>query len=261
VSELQDFLNRIGALLEVDSDFGPATERAVKEVQELAKLPVTGIAGQATWDWLESQPLPSPHLSTTDVTFVVREEVGSREFYDRVTAFPHCPGEESGVTIGIGYDLRFQGPGNFEADWQEELPREVLATLRPHLGEMGSSDAVTALQSIKIPFHAAWTVFTKRTLPRYIGVTRTAYPQFGELPDGCRGVLASLIYNRGASMDGERRREMRAIREHLEARALLKVADEIEAMKRLWPNSKGLRDRRDREAALWRNGLSEAGLT
>jgi hypothetical protein len=74
-------------------------------------------------------------------------------------------------------------------------------------------------------------------------------------------VLASLIYNRGASMDGDRRREMRAIREHLEARALLKVADEIEAMKRLWPNSKGLRDRRDREAALWRNGLSEAGLT
>jgi hypothetical protein len=54
---------------------------------------------------------------------------------------------------------------------------------------------------------------------------------------------------------------MRAIREHLEARALLKVADEIEAMKRLWPNSKGLRDRRDREAALWRKGLSEAGLT
>lgn len=262
VKELQDLLNRIGALLEVDGDFGQATERAVKEAQELAKLPVTGIADPATWTWLEAQPLPSPDLSTADVTFVAREEVGSREYYDQVTAFPHFPGERSGVTIGIGYDLKFQGPDNFEADWGGELRSEELENLRPYLGKQGNSEATAALKSIKIPFPTAWRIFAKCTLPQYIIQTQSTYSQFGNLPDGCRGVLVSLVYNRGTDMDmnDERRREMRAIKAHLAAHDLTKVAEEIETMKRLWPDSRGLRDRRDREAALWRRGLKEAGL-
>ena len=84
VFELQDLLNRVGALLVEDGKFGKGTERAVKEAQEMAGLPVTGVADQATWDWLEAQPLPSPDLSTSDVTFVVREEVGSRDYYEKV---------------------------------------------------------------------------------------------------------------------------------------------------------------------------------
>jgi hypothetical protein len=261
VKLLQDLLNRVGALLEVDGDFGRATERAVKEAQELARLPVTGIADPATWAWLETQPLPSPVLSTGDVTFVVREEVGSREYYDQVTAFPHFPGEKSGVTIGVGYDLRFQGPDNFEADWRGELRSEELDKLRPYLGKRGTEAAIAALKSIKIPFATSWRVFTKCTLPRYVIQTQSIYPQFGDLPDGCRGVLVSLVYNRGADLDlnDDRRREMRAIKAHLAARNLTRVAEEIEAMKRLWPNSRGLCDRRDREAALWRKGLQEAG--
>jgi hypothetical protein len=164
------------------------------------------------------------------------------------------------VTIGIGYDLRFQGPNNFEADWEGELRPEDLEKLRPYLGMMGSSGAVAALKSIKVSFPTAWRVFTKCILPRYVAQTRSAYPQFDELPDGCQRVLASLVYNRGTDMDGDRRREMRAIKAHLAARDFTKVATEIEAMKRLWPDSRGLRERRDREADLWRNGLQEAGL-
>jgi len=70
----------------------------------------------------------------------------------------------------------------------------------------------------------------------------------------------SLVYNRGPEMSGDRRREMKAIQVHLAAGDFSEVAVEIEAMKRLWPNSRGLRDRRDREAGLWRKGLEEAGL-
>ena len=260
VNELQDLLNRIGALLTVDGDFGEATERAVKEAQALARLPVTGIADLPTWDWLETQPTPSPDLSTSDVTFIVREEVGSRKYYDQITAFPHFPGEASGVTIGIGYDLKYQGPDNFEEDWGLELRPEDLQKLRPYLGKDGSSGAVAALKSIIITFPTAWRVFTKCSLPRYVGQTRSAYPQFITLPDGCRGVLVSLVYNRGTAMDGERRKEMKAIQAHLAAHDFTKVATEIEAMKRLWPNSQGLKDRRDREVILWNKGLQSAGL-
>jgi hypothetical protein len=194
------------------------------------------------------------------VTVVVREEVGGRDYYETVTAYPHFPGAESGVTIGIGYDLRFQGPDNFEADWEGALSPEIIEDLRPCLGKKGSLDVVAALGGIRIPFPAAWRVFTKSTLPRYVDQTRSAYPQFGGLPDGCRGALVSLVYNRGTALSGESRREMKAIQFRLSTGDFPGVAAEIEAMKRLWPNSQGLRDRRDREAELWRKGLEEAGL-
>lgn len=38
--------------LVVDGDFGPATEEAVKQFQESAGLPVTGVVDTATWDAL-----------------------------------------------------------------------------------------------------------------------------------------------------------------------------------------------------------------
>lgn len=260
VNDLQDLLNRIGSLLAVDGDFGSGTERAVKEAQDLAGLPVTGIADPETWAWLEAQPVPSPDLSTSDVTFVVLQEVGGREYYDRVTMFPHFPGGGSGVTIGIGYDLRYQGAGNLQSDWIEELGAEDLDKLRPYVGVKGSQEAVEALRSIQVPFQAAWMVFTKRTLPRYINETRSAYPQLDLLPDGCRGALVSLVYNRGTDMAGDSRSEMKTIQSCLIENRLARVADEIEAMKRLWPGSRGLRERREREADLWRKGLREAGL-
>ena len=61
-------------------------------------------------------------------------------------------------------------------------------------------------------------------------------------------------------MEGDNRREMSAISAHLATRNFAKVAEEIEAMKRLWPDSKGLCERRDREVVLWRRGLEEAEL-
>src|SRR3546814_18096232 len=54
VQILQHRLNRIGALLDCDGDFGSVTEGAVKEAQQRAGLPATGIADAATWAWLEA---------------------------------------------------------------------------------------------------------------------------------------------------------------------------------------------------------------
>ena len=258
VEDLQRLLNRVGALLEVDGDFGPATERAVRDAQAEAGLPETGIADQATWDWLEARPEPSPDLPTEAVTFIVREEVGSRAFYERHTAMPHFPGVDSGVTIGIGYDLRFQAPEDFERDWALELTAEQMDLLRPHLGRKGSQEAVNALMAIRIPFRSALRVFCKASLPRAVEDTRRTYTGFDSLPPLCRGALVSLVYNRGAKLDGERRREMAAIKEHIENGEFDRVAAEFEAMKRLWPNAEGLRTRRDKEADLWRKGFESA---
>src|SRR3546814_6955875 len=82
----------IGALLDCDGDFGSVTEGAVKEAQQRAGLPATGIADAATWAWLEAQPEPSDSIPVEAVTFIVTEEVGGRQFYDRHVAMPHFPG-------------------------------------------------------------------------------------------------------------------------------------------------------------------------
>lgn len=256
VQLLQHRLNRIGALLSCDGDFGGGTEAAVKEAQELAGLPVTGVADAATWAWLESLPEPSDSLPTEAVVFIVSEEVGGRKYYDRHVAMPHFPGEASGVTIGVGYDLRFQEPTDFEADWADTLTPAQMTALRPHLGKKGSKAACDALGDLRIPFPAAWRVFVKRALPRAIEQTERCFGSLDALPPLCRGVLVSLVYNRGSDLSGDSRREMLAIKQHLAAGRRDAVAGEIESMKRLWPASEGLRQRRDREAEMWRRGLA-----
>lgn len=256
VQILQHRLNRIGALLDCDGEFGAGTEAAVKEAQQLAGLPVTGIADAATWHWLEALPEPSDRIPVEAVTFIVSEEVGGRRFYERHVAMPHFPGAASGVTIGVGYDLRFQEAAAFEADWHGILTPAQMAALHPHLGKPGSPAACRALADLRIPFSAAWQVFVKRALPRAVEQTERCYGALDPLPPLCRGVLVSLVYNRGTDLSGNSRREMRAIQQHLAAGLREAVAGEIESMKRLWPDSAGLRKRRDREAEMWRRGLA-----
>ncbi len=255
VRKLQDLLNRIGSLLGLDGDFGNGTKGAVEAAQREAEVPLTGEADEATWEWLEAQPEPSGELSCEGVTFIVKEEVSSRAYYDKFVTKPHFPGTESGVTIGVGYDLRFQDE-SFENDWASDLTAAQIDRLRPWLGKKGSKEAVAGLADIRVPFRSAWRIFTKRTLPKFIGQTRGAYQTLDDLPGLRKATLVSLVYNRGASMGGDSRREMREIRDALAAEQPEKVSEILESMKRLWPDSEGLRKRRDHEAALWRRGLA-----
>lgn len=69
VEMLQRTLNQrlnLAPGLSVDGDFGPATETVVRQFQESASLPVTGIADAALWKALgpvaEPQPVPAPEI-------------------------------------------------------------------------------------------------------------------------------------------------------------------------------------------------------
>jgi hypothetical protein len=76
------------------------------------------------------------------------------------------------------------------------------------------------------------------------------------------GMLVSLVYNRGTSMIDSRnspgnRKEMRDIQAAVAAGRFAEVPAALRSMKRLWPNLKGLRDRREHEALLFEQGLAE----
>lgn len=269
VETLQTYLNRVGAMLIADGDFGSGTERGVRYAQDAASQPVTGTADDELWSWLESKPEPYPPLATNGVAFIAAEETGGLSYYHAVTRWPHFPGYASGVTIGVGYDLRFNSEADFRALWGEHLSADVLDELSKEIGKRGSKKRCRELkrQGIEIPFKSAWPVFVKQTLPRYYANTESIYPSLERLPGLCRSVLVSLIFNRGHSLSGPRRKEMREIRDilakadvpelHKRKRKMIlsDVEDQFVSMKRLWDPGSGLCKRRQTEANLWRAGL------
>ncbi|MGH7156278.1 MAG: hypothetical protein ACREF3_20330, partial [Acetobacteraceae bacterium] len=221
-------------------------------------VPPTGTVDAATWQVLHTLPEPCPGIDTRAVTFIAQAEISSRTYYDQACARPTWPGAESGITIGIGYDLRFADA--FQADWGKLLIAADITALDPWCGKPGTPAAAAGLRAVVVPWNAAWTVFTGISLPFFVQQTRAAFPGFDALPPLCRGALVSLVYNRGPSMDGPRRTDMRAIRDAVQAGNFPLVPGLLRAMKRLWPDSPGLQARREAEAGLFEQGLREAAV-
>ena len=164
------------------------------------------------------------------------------------------PGGDSGITIGLGYDLGYESAGDFETDWQVLLGAGDFTTLSQVVGLKGTDAQAKApsLKTIKIKSADAKQVFLERSVPKYQAQTQQAFPGVDALPADAQGALFSLVYNRGTSMNGDSRKEMRAIRDAVPNGDLQEIANQLRAMKRLWVNKglDGLLKRRDAEADL-----------
>lgn len=164
------------------------------------------------------------------------------------------PGGASGITIGLGYDLGYESAGDFEKDWKALLGAGDFTTLCQVVGLKGADAQAKApgLKTIKIKSADAEQVFLERSVPKYQALTQQAFPGVDALPADAQGALFSLVYNRGTSMNGDSRKEMRAIRDAVPNGNLQEIANQLRAMKRLWVNKglDGLLKRRDAEADL-----------
>jgi GH24 family phage-related lysozyme (muramidase) len=170
------------------------------------------------------------------------------------------PGAASGITLGIGYDLGFGTAEQFEQDWSEFLTSDEVARLKTAIGVSGQAARALAPQfsDITIKRADAVQVFKTRTLPLYSQRTEKAFAGVDQLPANAQGALVSLVFNRGTSMVGDKRKEMRAVRDAVAAGDLQEIANQIRAMKRLWVGKglDGLLKRRDAEARLVESGLT-----
>lgn len=270
VIQLQSELNKVGAMLTPDGDFGRGTERGVLYAQDVAEQPTTGVADTELWEWLELQSEPYDKLDTNGVAFIAKEETGGLHYYELVTRWPHYPGHSSGITIGVGYDLRFNTEDNFKQLWGDYLPLSHKEELSKDIGKKGSKSRADELKNkgVEVPFKSAWPVFINLTLPKFYGSTESIYPSIHSLPNLCRSVLVSIVFNRGTSLSGSTRKEMKEIQGILNraddsnlskserATILSGVEDQILSMKRLWARRSGLIKRRQAEANLWRKGLA-----
>lgn len=174
---------------------------------------------------------------------------------------PHdWPGGESGVTIGIGYDLGYEE--SFRDDWSSCLDAATCDTLSSALGLKGeqAKAKAPAFKSIHIQQSDAERVFMERSAPKYMKLTDQAFPGVDKLPADAQGALFSLVYNRGTSMNGDSRLEMRNIRDAVPKGDLAEIAKQLRAMKRLWEGKgmDGLLKRRDAEAALVESCITQS---
>ena len=198
------------------------------------------------------------NLSARGIKSIIGWETGGEHEYDPQ---PEWPGESSGVTIGIGWDLGMTPFSETTRAWGPHLPASTLAALVGVSGRHGEA-AQTVLPYVRhltIPWAAALAVFEAVTLPTWYLRTLRIYPQAEELPGDCAAALVSLVFNRGAALSGDRRREMVAIQSLLKTGKLGEIPNQFREMVRLWPKSKGLRRRREEEADLFQSGLIPAG--
>lgn len=170
------------------------------------------------------------------------------------------PGLQSGPTFGFGYDIGQRDVATFTGDWKALLPPEDFAVLLTGVGLRGDAAAAFCerpeVQRITIPKEASVKVLDSRDIPAYTALTQKAFSGFDALPLDAQGALVSLVFNRGASVKGASRAEMKKIRDILAAGfnggTLTAIAEQLRAMKRLWEGKKmgGLIRRREEEAAL-----------
>jgi len=240
----------------------------IQALQRRLDLRPDGVVGPVTLTRLEglfdrclpSAPDPPPPLtenltvSKRGLDLIVSHEIGSEANYKRRLQNPIWPGGQSGVTIGIGYDLGYNTKNQIEKDWRGRIADADLTRLLSVVGLKGQAarQTVPSVKSVVVPFEAAREAYYTQTLPRFARITRQTYPGVEALPADAQAGLLSLVYNRGASLSGPSRREMLAIRDLVARKELAGIAQQIRAMKRLWEGKglPGLLRRRDEEAAL-----------
>lgn len=171
------------------------------------------------------------------------------------------PKGESGITLGRGYDLGYTTAAEFRRDWSPHLPNYAIDLLTSAIGvKAHHAEAIASrFGNITISAAAADAVFTNATLPKWIATTKKTFPGSEKLPPKAFGALVSLTFNRGPSLAGPRRLEMRQIFDHLEdfaacqmstADTLRAIAHSIKLMQRIWPDLPGLQRRRRAESEL-----------
>ena len=198
-------------------------------------------------------------ISKKAIDLIIQHEVGGRAVYEKRYQKPIWAGGDSGLTIGLGYDIGYVKESQLFSDWQA-LNLNFLNALKRFCGVKG--EVVKTMMrgevlNVVIPYNMAYDVFVKKSIPKYYSMTKKIYPQIDELNEDTRGALVSMVYNRGTNITGDSRKEMRAIVDLVAKKDYEGIAEQIEQSKRLWEGKglDGLVIRREAEADLVRESV------
>lgn len=237
----------------------PVMEPAVMvPVTEAPVAVVAAIRNEIQRATISDVPVAEPEIIAVDSQFnalavriITRWEVSGVAAYTSKWQGVIWPGGSSGPTWGIGYDGGHQTRLDIARDWAAHTDKVHLVGTSGVTGA-NAKRRVAEWSGVRTPYLFAATVFADASLPLYTATTRRAMgPGYEALPPGARAALVSLIYNRGGQTTGDRRREMRAIRDVcIPPQDVACIAEQLRSMTRLWPDVRGLRDRREDEARM-----------
>jgi len=194
--------------------------------------------------------------STQALDLILEYEVGGgRAYYEKYLSHPTWPGGASGTTLGIGVDCGYYTPDEL-AKIFHFLPSVQLEVIKGASGKTGQEGKayVKEIQplNITVTWDQALSIFDSLTWPKFAKLAEHAFPGLDQLCDNAYGALVSLVFNRGTSMNGDSRLEMRNIRDLVPKKDYKGIADQLRKMKRIWEGKglDGLIARREAEAKL-----------
>ena len=179
-------------------------------------------------------------ISNNSIEKIIDAEISSEAYYNKFLAAPSWPTGQSGVTVGIGYDLGYNTKQQIGNDWKGLVSEPFLTYMQSVAGLKGLAAKSKTTKLFKVPLDIARKVFVEKTLPRYCKDTLTAYPTADQLHANAAGGLVMLVFNRGSSFgtvgkkSWETRKEMRELKPLIDAQNYTAIAAKIRAMKRLW---------------------------
>lgn len=187
---------------------------------------------------------------------IIADEDTSEYYYSKRYSKPEWPGGASGVTILLGYDLGYATHDKVNKDLKGKIPDSMLSACQSCVGIRGTSAHNKMIQihnQIDLPWSVALDVFLHNDIPEWLATNDHILPNMSKLSPNRRGILLSLSYNRGASynLQGDRYREMRAIKADMSNENFNNISAQLRSMSRLWPVGNGVHSRRLREAAIW----------
>lgn len=195
-----------------------------------------------------------------DWTSVIQFETGGKNYYEKFLQRMTWPGGQSGITMGIGADLGYMTQQEFDSYFAKYFTVEERKLIEPVIGLKGEQarNILLRVKHIELSWTNASKAFVEWTLPKFWKMANDLWPGLDQLKEEAQIALVSLVFNRGASITGSSRVEMKNIKELVLKKDYKGIAEQIRLMKRLWINKNldGLLSRREKEAKMVEEGLA-----
>jgi GH24 family phage-related lysozyme (muramidase) len=195
-----------------------------------------------------------PSSKTLDL--LLKYEVGGgKSYYDKFLSKFTWPGGASGPTIAIGVDCAYYTKIEL-AKIFNFLPSNQIELIQGSVGKTGENgkDYTRVLRNagITVEWNKALEIFYSTTWPKFTRLTNKTFIGATELKEDAYGAIVSIVFNRGTSLKGPSRLEMRNIKELIPSKDYKGIAKEVRKMKRIWIGKglDGLLERRETEAKL-----------
>ena len=157
--------------------------------------------------------------------------------------------------MGIGVDCAYYTTQELEKLFYF-LPKNQLEIVKNASGKKGLQGKEYTQKYKNIGITVTWeqaiSMFNELTWSKFSRLAEKTFPELDNLCDDAYGAIVSLVFNRGSSLVGDSRIEMRKIKNLIPQKNYKEIAKQKRNMKRLWvgKNLDGLLSRREDEAKL-----------